>query len=342
MRFTEFETRLLNRIQKDMPLCRDFYASLARDIGSSADAVMSGISDLRERGIIRNISGIFNASSLGYESSLVAVKVPQDTITHAASVINDHPGVSHNYLRDHDYNIWFTITVPSDDDLERTVQIIAERAQAQEYLIFYNEELYKIGMILAIGQDDSSGNAAVSVQDRAKEFPVPGPAAQEVVRLLQIDLPLYERPFSMLIQENRSDIDEENLLGMGEMFKKKGMMRRYSAVLRHRKAGYRVNAMTAWRPCNEEQRFRAVEHFKKERAVSHLYLRTIYPGRWEHPIFAMIHARSEEELRSLLDELSGLSGIDDYMVLRSLQEFKKQRVKYFTGAFNEWKKGALL
>ena len=111
-------------------------------------------------------------------------------------------------------------------------------------------------------------------------------------------------------------------------------MRRYAAVLRHRKAGYSANAMTAWKPndsCN-------IDFFKESKHISHLYYRTIHPGRWEHPLFAMIHAKSDEELKSIIEELSAKSGIKDFLALSSIREFKKKRVRYFSEEFNEWKR----
>jgi len=111
-------------------------------------------------------------------------------------------------------------------------------------------------------------------------------------------------------------------------------MRRYAAVLKHRSAGYTSNAMTAWKTDDNTD----MGLFMKEKAISHLYYRTVYPGRWEHPLFAMIHAKSDEELNDILKRLSEKSGIKDYLSLSSLKEFKKKRVRYFSEEFKEWKR----
>jgi len=110
-------------------------------------------------------------------------------------------------------------------------------------------------------------------------------------------------------------------------------MRRYAAVLKHRSAGYTANAMTAWKAEDRTD----LNIFMKEKAISHLYFRTLYPGRWEHPLFAMVHAKSDDELKNLIDGLSEKSGIKDYLVLYSLKEYKKKRVRYFSEEFKEWK-----
>ena len=92
--------------------------------------------------------------------------------------------------------------------------------------------------------------------------------------------------------------------------------------------------MTAWKTGDEN----SIEPFSQSINVSHLYLRTIYPGRWEYPLFAMVHARSKDELSAVLDDLSQKSGITDYISLPSLKEFKKKRVTYFSENFKEWKR----
>jgi hypothetical protein len=92
--------------------------------------------------------------------------------------------------------------------------------------------------------------------------------------------------------------------------------------------------MTAWKI---DEKFDE-DIFKSCPDISHLYYRTTYPGRWEYPLFAMIHARTREELFSVIADLSHRSGIRDYLVLESLKEFKKSRVKYFSQDFINWKR----
>jgi DNA-binding Lrp family transcriptional regulator len=123
-----------------------------------------------------------------------------------------------------------------------------------------------------------------------------------------------------------------------EDLKLKGIMRRYAAVLKHYNAGYGANAMTAWRIGAGRTEDEVVPVFLSNKSISHLYRRTEHPGRWEHPLFAMIHARSDAELDGIIAALEAKSGLDDYLVLKSLREFKKKRVTYFSPAFDAWKK----
>jgi hypothetical protein len=95
-------------------------------------------------------------------------------------------------------------------------------------------------------------------------------------------------------------------------------------------AGFNHNAMTAWKPRKNVPIEEQIKPFLDTMAVTHLYLRTVYPGRWEHPLFAMAHARTEAELDALVKHLSAASGLTDFLVLKSLKELKKQRVVYFS------------
>ena len=154
------------------------------------------------------------------------------------------------------------------------------------------------------------------------------------VLLLQQDLPLIKNPFRKLIEDNRIDIGISDFISNYSRLLETGVMRRYAAVLRHREAGFTSNAMTAWKTGPDFD----PEIFRDNKAITHLYLRTLFPGKWEYPLFAMIHARSGDELKSIVDDLAERSGIDDYLVLDSLREFKKSRGRYFSEEFKQWKR----
>ena len=149
-----------------------------------------------------------------------------------------------------------------------------------------------------------------------------------------MDLPDMSRPFDLIAEKGRYILGAEELLEYFSRFVELGVMRRYAAVLRHRNAGFTANAMTAWRVDDDFD----ARVFTDCAAVSHLYLRTGYPGRWEHRLFAMMHAKSGEEIEKTIKELSDKSGIRDYISLESLREFKKRRVTYFSDEFKEWKR----
>ena len=335
--FNKDEAAVLNYIQRSIPLVDRPFQKIGSETGLSEDAVLEIVSSLKQQGIIRNIAAIFNGESLGYQLSLVACDVPEASLEKAAAVINAHPGISHNYLRGHRYNIWFTLALEKSLPFDEAVRHIAQKAGARDFLILRNEKLLKIGLKLPIGDDYHEAEEAASglapQQAEARTFT---DEERMAVCLLQTDLPIVARPFREIVQGSGQQLSEARLLELATRFERESVMRRFAAVLRHMQAGFSHNAMTAWKPKAglpiEEQ----VKPFLDTMAVTHLYLRTVYPGRWEHPLFAMVHARTEAELDTLIKNLSAASGLTDCLVLKSLKELKKQRVIYFSPDFIEW------
>jgi len=335
MKFTADESAVLELLQKGLPPLEEPFRHIGEKACIEEDKVLSIIYDLKEKKIIRNLSGIFEGKSLGYTLSLVAFKVKDENIEKAAAVINSHPGVSHNYLRKHSFNIWFTLAEESSEAFEKTVDVLFRKSGADDFLVLRNEKLFKIGVILDLGTSVSdSGFPHSQVKEGAENNIEMTEGMRKSVLLLQKDLPIVKNPFRKLIEDNKIDIEISDLISNFSRLLETGVMRRYAAVLRHREAGFTSNAMTAWKtgPGFDP------EIFRENKAITHLYLRTLFPGKWEYPLFAMIHARSGDELKRIVEDLAERSGIDDYLVLDSLREFKKTRVRYFSEEFKKWKR----
>jgi siroheme decarboxylase len=219
---------------------------------------------------------------------------------------------------------------------------LAEQSDAKDHIILRNEKLLKIGLMLAIGDEIPQGHATagIKVEGTSNARRSLSDEEKESIRLLQRDLPLEKDPFAILIDNSDSHISLEAFMSCFQRLKQDGILRRYAAVLRHREAGYRSNAMTVWKPGDGSDIEHIVKIFHDSHLISHLYLRTLYPGKWEYPLFAMIHARSDDQLRDMIEELSKKTGVEDYQVLHSLKEFKKERVVYFSPRFKEWERRA--
>jgi siroheme decarboxylase len=333
--FSSCEAKILNLIQREFPLTERPFDAIGAMIGISGLEVIRIISDLKERSVVRNISAIFSGETLGYHLSLVALKVPPERVEATAAVINAHPGVSHNYLRDHAFNLWFTLAEEDEEALQKSVRVIQEQCGADDFLMLRNEKLLKIGFVLPIG--DEAAGALGSIQKPTSPGGTVDDEGKRAAFLLQADLPLVERPFDVL-GETDQEWNGDRLIEAGRRLLASGVMRRYAAVLRHAQAGFTHNAMTAWKIDMGEGFDERIRPFMEEPAVTHLYVRTLYPGKWEYPLFAMMHARSSDELESLLDCLTRRSGLNDRLVLRSLYEYKKKKVRYFSPAFEKWKR----
>ncbi len=113
------DARILNRIQKGIPLSPHPFQEVAQELGISETLVLERIQKLRDEGLIRRLGGVFDSPKMGMKSTLCALEVPEERITEVAEKINAYREVTHNYLRDNLYNMWFTVTASSQEDLER-------------------------------------------------------------------------------------------------------------------------------------------------------------------------------------------------------------------------------
>ncbi|MBI2847162.1 MAG: Lrp/AsnC family transcriptional regulator [Chloroflexi bacterium] len=322
------DRQLLNMLQKAFPLSERPFAFIAEKLVISEKEVTGRVRQLKKAGIIRQISAIFDSQRLGYKSCLVAMKVEESRIDEVAAIISNQPGVSHNYRRSHDYNLWFTLALPQEGDVERTAQSLAKEAGVEKCHVFYSLKVFKIGVLL-----DMVGEEGRVKPEEGARVPLPRsrPLSENdkaVIRALQEDLPLVSRPFLRLAR--RFGTSQGELLDGAKDFLDSGLMRRYAAVLRHRKAGFVANGMACW--CVPQGRVEEVGQFIASFSeVSHCYERTTYPD-WPYNLFSMIHARSTQQCMDITHQISEQTGIKEYAILFSSKEYKKERVKYFLGA----------
>ena len=188
------------------PSCRSWsgpYAALAEEIGSDEDAVLERVAALREQKVIRQVSAIFDSRRLGYRGMLVAARTPVERQDDAADVFSSHPGVSHNYLREHELNLWFTLTVSprSQLGLDRTVELLGELAEV---------DVIRPDARAALLQDrrrprrqgrSRPGRQARQGAAGASKAPPPESLSDrdlDAIRALQRDLPAEAEPFGEL------------------------------------------------------------------------------------------------------------------------------------------------
>lgn len=144
MELDNLDRELLNIIQSDFPLTAEPYKNLAESLGISEEEVLASLKRLIEAGTIRRLGGIFDSRRLGYTGTLCAMNVPQEKVALAASVVNSFPGVTHNYLRDHDYNMWFTLLVQDKGEISRVTKEISNRTGIDEIISLPAVKLFKI------------------------------------------------------------------------------------------------------------------------------------------------------------------------------------------------------
>jgi DNA-binding Lrp family transcriptional regulator len=135
---------ILNRIQSEFPITTRPFKSIAAALNLTEEDVIKRVRRLKENGIIRRIGGNFVPEKLGYVSTLCAAKVPDDKIDVFAAAVNRYPGVTHNYQRDNEFNIWFTFIAPSREEIEQNLKDIAAETGVTEILNLPASRVYKI------------------------------------------------------------------------------------------------------------------------------------------------------------------------------------------------------
>ncbi len=334
------DKELLNLLQNAFPLTERPFLERGKEFNITEDEVIKRVQKLKNDKIIRQISAIFDTKSLGYESSLVAAKVSEEKLQHAVRVINGHPGVSHNYLRNHDFNLWFTIAVPPNSalGLTKTLDIIAKEAEVDALRPLPTLKLFKIGVKLDMtGKQNITGKEEKKKKKKKGELPPVNEQDIAFVRSLQKHLQIIPEPFKEHIET--LGLSYEELFNKMREYIDNGRMRRFAAVLHHRKAGFSFNAMGVW-AVPEEEVEKVGEEMASFKAVSHCYRRPKYDD-WAYNIFTMVHGKSKEECEEILSEIAKETGITDRSALYSTQEYKKVRVVYFTQELLDWEQARL-
>ena len=320
------DKQLLNEMQWVFPLTDRPYLEISKRYNISEEDVMQRTSHLKQIGLIRQINAIFDTRRLGYKSALIAFAVKPNKLGHVAEQVNRHPGVSHNYERNHEFNMWFTLAVPPYADIRTDLDKMASIDGVIKYRVLPTLKLYKIGVRLDMVNDDAK---VPEPNDRVKTLNAQKfnltERDKEFVRKLQKDLKVIPEPFKELADS--LGITTSQLFSKAKEYEDLGVMRRFAAILRHRDAGFTANGMVVWKV----PLLKIDEVGNKLAAypqVSHCYRRPVYPD-WQFNLFSMIHARTIEAAEKIAMQISKSIGIKDYRILFSLREFKKERVKYF-------------
>jgi DNA-binding Lrp family transcriptional regulator len=340
---TDQDRELLNAVQWDFPLEPRPFAALGDRLGLSEPDVRARVAAVKDAGVLRQLSAIFDTRALGYNSSLVAAKVDPDRIDEAAATISAHPGVSHNYKRNHAFNLWYTIAVPPGASLDEHLDVLHHQSGAIVTRKLPTLQLYKIGVKLDMtGQTAADAKVAVADHERPErrehmEAPVLSNLEIAAIRVVQEDLPLVERPFAA--QAAELGCSEDDVLGLLASFKDRKLMRRFAAVMNHRTAGFKANAMGVWAVPDDD-----LDEIGPRMAgfalVSHCYRRPTYPD-WPYSVFTMVHGKHSRDCETTIAAIRDETGVDDYALLWSIKEYKKTRVRYFTPDWDEWRAGHL-
>jgi siroheme decarboxylase len=333
----ETDKRLMNLLQSSFPLHPRPFDRVAAAAELAPDEVKTRTQRLLGERIIREVTPIFDTRALGYSSMLVAAKVDAENPHRAAKIINSHPGVSHNYLRTHEFNLWFTIATPPDSELglEGTLEVLQRITGAESIRQLPTLTLFKINMNLEMegGTEDLAASVQAAPPRELERQPY-DEVDVAVIRALQGPMEVTDRPYDAAAAKVGMSTEDflSHLAGMVD----RKLLRRVAAILYHRRAGFSANGMGVWR-VPEDRILEVGAQMAAVRGISHCYQRPTYED-WPYSVFTMAHGRSKEECDAILDgiaEQHHLQG-DDRAVLYSSTEFKKIRLHYFTDDYARW------
>lgn len=333
----ETDKRLMNLLQSSFPLDSEPFALLASEAELELEDVLVRTRRLLDERIIREITPIFDTRALGYESMLVAAKVDAENPQRAAAAVNAHPGVSHNYLRTHDFNLWFTIAVPPDSELgmEGSLEALMRETGAESMRQLPTLTLFKINMNLEMEKGTDALAAAVeAAPPRELERQPYDERDVATIQAMQGPMEAVERPYDDAAEELGISTDEL-LERLRDMVDRK-LLRRVAAILYHRRAGFSANGMGVWK-VPEGEIMETGGRMASFRGISHCYQRPTYED-WPYSVFTMAHGRSKEECDAILDSIAEECGMgpEDRATLYSSTEYKKIRLRYFTDDYARW------
>ena len=308
---TALDQSLLDIIQDAFPLEERPYQMLAEQLDSDEQSVFDAVESLRKSGVIRRIGGVYDSRALGFISRLCAGKVSD--IDKFAAAVDEIPAITHNYVRSHEYNVWFTVIAQSESEIRAIVDGLCASTDLHDVHILTATKKFKINTVMRVlkenedsrlrGNDDRGGQfiAALSLSYRSR------------IRIACTDLPHTLTPFKdwgVSTEELREDLMQKR-------------MRRFGAILRHQEAGFAYNAMVCF-----DSRAEAGDILAQKPNISHCYMRPAFDG-FPYTLYAMMHAQSAEELDSFIKDAAASIGNPEYAVLHSVRELKKTSFRFF-------------
>lgn len=309
--------KLLSLIQTGFPLENRPFGIIAEQMHETEEMVISAVRSLIANRVIREFGPVFDAKKLGYVSTLAAVKIDPDRAAELAAVMLSIPEITHNYYRDGELNLWFTVTACDRDIINAIIHRVEKSAGISLVLDLPVERFFKLRAVFGAPApapdepDRKTAPVTIDTDDRT------------VIRVLQKGLPVVAQPYLAIADE--LGMDETRLIERIRFWSESGVIRRLGARLDHRRAGYTVNALAAWRGANISvwgNAFAAISQ------VSHCYLRRSHP-EWPYSLYTMIHATSDDELNETLAYMQRIAPSAGVAVMRTLYELKKTSMKYF-------------
>jgi siroheme decarboxylase len=319
-RVDQRDRELLQWLQDEFPVTERPWLAGGVRLGMTEEEVLCRVRRLSSEGVIRSVHAILDRQKSGAGSStLVAMRVPEQKISSVVPVINEYPSITHNYLREHDFNIWFTVSARDERELEDTVDDVRRRTEVRnaDILDLRTRRVFKTDVrfsffegarILRTGRGPVLPLTAMDETDRT------------LLRISQQGIPLVEEPFGEIA--GQLHLGQADVLQRLERRVRDETIRRIGGSVSQRKLGIIANAVVAWRVPNDLVD-RAGTNFSSYDEVTHCYERSTTPGVWDYTLFTVLHGYSREWVETFAQRLSETTGISGYLVIFSRTQFKR-------------------
>ena len=321
VRLTKLQKRLCNALQKGLPICARPFDKIAKALNTTEQDVLEQTSKLKSAGIIRRIGALINYYALGLTSTLVAAHVPQKNLQQAVKAVNSLEGVSHNYLRTHYYNLWFTLQAQTAGQID-SVLIGLSRCFGIDFHSMPVVRSFKLDVRF---DAESGGKKLLSSVSKIQKGRIVKLNKNQklILSKLQGDLDITKEPFAFLCSDG---LQNKDVLGITRHLIKEGVIRRIAAVVDHRKLGFVASVLFA----GEVPQNRVIEVGKKlahSRIVSHCYQRKTFED-WPYNLFAMMHSRNMNQIQQVINKFTEAQRIKSFQLLPTAAELKKQPVTH--------------
>jgi DNA-binding Lrp family transcriptional regulator len=323
LRLTEFQKRLCNVIQEDLPICWKPFDDLAKYLGTDEKTLLQKIIQLKELGIIRRISAFINYRALGMISTLVTAHISQENLQAVVEAVNILDKVSHNYLRHHHYNMWFTLQAKNTQEIDLAMSELSGRFDI-DFHSMPIERVFKLDVRFdASGTSGEGGFLRDTRRLPSDEIIGLNKYQKRILVRLQDELDLVSEPFESMCGDG---LESEDVLRIIDELIEAGLIRRIAAVVDHRKLGYTANVMFVGQIPQDRVAW-VGEQLAAFTIVSHCYERKTFEG-WPYNLFAMMHARSMGQIQHVINQFTEDEKIESFELLPTAKELKKQPVKY--------------
>jgi DNA-binding Lrp family transcriptional regulator len=316
---SNLQKQLCTILQQGIPVCEKPFAEIAVSLG--VNQALEQIRRLKKDGIIRRFRAIINHRSLGKASTLAAAHVPEDKLHDVTESVNALSGVSHNYIREHFYNLWFTLQAQTKEEIEDILSGLHKQFSI-EFHSLPVVRTFKLNVQFNISDNEKSpeNKTIPKPKDKATKL---NEKEKYILSNLQNEIEIIEKPFSFLCN---AELEIKEVLRIISKLVEKEVIRRIAAVIDYRQLGFNANVLFA---CEvpEENIIETGEHLASLQIVSHCYQRKTF-DEWPYNLFAMLHAQNMDEIKEKVTEFSKTEKITSYQLLPTISELKKEPVQH--------------